>query len=151
MNYHDVVNQAMELTIVTDEETAVSYLEPLYREILRENGLSLPHHVLDGDAYDQELWEILKLEVEKRNAKRNVSHALAEWAYTILTQTIEPGLLDEENELMKNIVDYLQLNQEVNAKKSELDEREAKVDVKEKIAQATPVGVSFAKKDIETV
>ena len=88
MSYHETVNEAIEQTIITDEETAVSYLEPRYREVLRENNLHLPDNKEDGDAYDQELWEILKLEVEKRNAKHNVSHALAEWAYTILTQTI---------------------------------------------------------------
>jgi len=148
MNYHDVVNQAIELTVIQDEETAVSYLEPRYREVLRENGLYLPGHVFDGDEKDKELWEILKLEVEKQNAKHNVSHALAEWAYTILTQTIEPELVSEENDLMKNIMDYLQLNQEVKEKKAELENKEAEIDMKAKVVKNTPVGMSFAKKEV---
>ena len=148
MSYHETVNEAIEQTIITDEETAVSYLEPRYREVLRENNLHLPDNKEDGDVYDQELWEILKLEVEKRNAKHNVSHALAEWAYTILTQTIEPEMLTEENELMKNIMDYMQLNQEVKEKKKELDEREAEMDMKAKTKQVTPAGLSFAKKEV---
>lgn len=148
MTYHDTVNEAIEQTIITDEETAVSYLEPRYREVLRENNLHLPNNKEDGDVYDQELWEILKLEVEKLNAKHNVSHALAEWAYTILTQTIEPEMLTEENELMKNIMDYMQLNQEVKEKKKELDEREAEMDMKVKTKQVAPAGLSFAKKEV---
>lgn len=148
MNYHDIVNQAIELTVIQDEETAVSYLEPRYREVLRENGLSLPGHVFDGDEKDKELWEILKLEVEKQNAKHNVSHALAEWAYTILTQTIEPELVSEENDLIKNIMDYLQLNQEVKEKKAELENKEAEIDMKAKAVKNTPVGMSFAKKEV---
>jgi len=142
MNYHDVVNQAIELTVIQDEETAVSYLEPRYREVLRENELSLPGHVFDGDEKDKELWEILKLEVEKQNAKHNVSHALAEWAYTILTQTIEPELVSEENDLMKNIMDYLQLNQEVKEKRQELEDKE------ERPTKSVPSGMSFAKKNV---
>ena len=148
MSYHDVVNKAIELTVIQDEETAVSYLEPRYREVLRENDLYLPGHEQTGDFYDQELWEILKLEVEKQNAKHNVAHALAEWAYQILTQTIDPALVGEENELMQNIIEYMQLNQEVKEKKKELDEREAQVDMKAKAAQTAPIGMSFAKKDV---
>ena len=148
MTYHDVVNQAIDLTVITDDETGVSYLEPRYRSVLLESGLELPGHGLYGDLKDQELWEILKLEVEKRNAKRNVAHALSEWAYNILTQTIDPALVSEENELMKNIMDYMQLNQEVKEKKAELDERETQVDMKAKATQKAPAGMSFAKKEI---
>jgi len=142
MNYHDVVNQAIELTVIQDEETAVSYLEPRYREVLRENELSLPGHVFDGDEKDKELWEILKLEVEKQNAKHNVSHALAEWAYTILTQTIDPELVSVDNDFMKNIMDYLQLNQEVKEKRQELEDKE------ERPTKSVPSGMSFAKKNV---
>lgn len=137
MLYYDVINKAMELTVVTDEETSVSYLEPCYRDILRENDLCLPGREAEGDPKDQELWEILKLEVEKRNAKRNVAHALAEWAYQILTETIDPALLSEETELMKNITEYLQANQEV---------KEAKEELAKKPDRKLPAGINFAKK-----
>lgn len=146
MTYYDVVNQAIELTVITDEETAWSYLEPRYREVLRDNGIHLPGNMLNGDAKDEELWEILKLEVEKRNAKHNVAHALAEWAYTVLTQTIDPALVNEENELMSNIIDYMKLNQEVKDREKELSEREAKVNMKEKTRKIAPI--SFAKKEV---
>lgn len=148
MTYHDIVNQAIDLTVITDDETGVSYLEPRYRSVLFENNIELPGHALYGDEKDKELWEILKLEVEKRNAKRNVAHALAEWAYQILTQTVDPALMTEENELMQNIMDYMKLNQEVKEKKAELDEREEKIDMKEKANKTAPVGMSFAKKEI---
>ena len=148
MLYYDVVNLAIEMTVFTDEDTAWSYLEPKYRDVLRENDIHLPGYDHDGDEKDQELWEILKLEVEKRNAKHNVAHAIAEWAYQILTQTVEPTLISEENELMQNIMDYMKLDMEVKEKKRELDDREAEIDVKEKINKMKPVGMSFAKKDV---
>ena len=150
MTYYDAVNQAIDLTVVTDEETGVSYLEPRYRSVLFDNDIGLPGHVLPGDYKDEELWEILKLEVEKRNAKHNVSHALSEWAYTILTQTVDPALVSEENDLMKNIMEYLQLNQEVKEKKEELDQEEINANCESKAKQSSPIGISFTKKEILT-
>lgn len=149
MNYHDIVNQAIEQTIIQDEDTGVSYLEPRYREVLRENNIFLPGHMLDGDAKDQELWEILRLEVDKQNAKHNVSHALSEWAYAILTQTVDPAIESEQNDLIKNIMDYMQLNQEVKEKKAELDAKEIELDAKAKASTNSPIGISFVKKEID--
>lgn len=146
MTYHETINQAIELVVLTDEDTGVSYLEPRYRDLLRETNLHLPDNETPGDAADQELWEILKLEVEKRNAKSNVLHALAEWAYTILTQTIDPALLDEENELMKNITEYMQTNQEVKEKKVELEQKEKELDEKQNLSSKLPVGLNFSKR-----
>ena len=101
MNYFEIVNKAIELTIETVTETNQSYLEPRYKEILREADVHLP------DLPDEELYEILKLEVEKRNAKTNKLLPVVEWLYDLLVRKIEPAMLDEENELMKNVLEYL--------------------------------------------
>ena len=147
--YYDIVNEAIELTVVTDEEAGTTYLEPRYRSILADNNLHLPGNMLPGDAKDEELWEILKLEVEKRNQQHNVAHALAEWAYHILSNTIDPELLSEENDLMNNIIEYMQLKQEVSDKKTELDNEEHELTQKEKIgSNKLPIGISFAKKEV---
>lgn len=111
-SYYDVVNQAIDLTVITDEDTGVSYLEPRYRRVLQDNDLHLPGNGLYGDLKDQELWEILKLEVEKRNAQHNVVHALAEWAYAVLSETVNPALAQQEDELMRHILDYMQANED---------------------------------------
>ena len=128
MTYYDVVNQAIDLTVITDENSGVSYLEPRYRVVLHDNDIHLPGYSSYGDLKDQELWEILKLEVEKRNAQQNVMNALASWAFNVLTSTVDPALTNEENELMKNIVDYMQLNKEVKEIKEDLDQREQEID-----------------------
>lgn len=147
-SYYDIVNQAIEATVITDEEMGTSYLEPRYRSVLSDNNIHLPGYALPGDAKDQELWEILKLEVEKRNAKSNVFHALAEWIYQILVQTVDPALVTEENELMQNLVEYMKLNQEMKDKEKQLNEREEKIEAKEKARHNQLAGLSFAKKKV---
>lgn len=101
MNYFEIVNKAIELTIETVTETNQSYLEPRYKEILREADVHLP------DLPDEELYEILKLEVEKRNAINDRLYPVVDWLYKILTTTIEPELTADETELMKDVLAYL--------------------------------------------
>ena len=37
MSYFDVLNEAYELVVVTDELTGISYLQPAYKMLLRDN------------------------------------------------------------------------------------------------------------------
>ena len=107
MSYFDVVNDAIELCVVTDEDTGMSYLEPKYRMLLRETNMHLP-----DDAPDEELYEILKLEVEKRNALNNHVHAMVNFLIGLMTESVDPAILQEENELLKNVTEYMQANQQ---------------------------------------
>ena len=106
MSYFDVVNDAIDLCVVTDEDTGMSYLEPRYRAVLRETNIHLP-----GDAPDEELYEILQLEVQKRNAQINHIHAFVNFLIGLMGETVDPALMQEENELLKNVTEYMQAKQ----------------------------------------
>lgn len=146
MNYYDTVNKAIENTVVTDSETGVAYLEPRYRSVLEEMNIHLPGHALPGDYKDQELWEILKLEVEKRNAKSDYLKPVLEWCYDTIFNQINPAVELGENELMKDMLEYMQLKNQVADKQKELDDREASIAIKERAHKTVPAGMSFAKK-----
>jgi len=107
MTYFEACNKAVELTVVTDELTAVSYLQPFYRVLLRDNDVHLPGYDPVANDNDPELWEIVYLEVAKRNAMLNHVEPVAEWVYSAIAGVIDPAMTQEENELVKNVLEYM--------------------------------------------
>lgn len=114
MTYFETVHQAIEQTVFTDENTGVSYLDPMYRETLRQSGLIATNYEDDDTPEivpEDELVEILKLEVEKRNAKNNHLSAVAQWAWDVIDTQIAPAISDAENEMASDLVKYMQLKE----------------------------------------
>ena len=107
MSYFDVLNKAYELVVVTDELTGISYLQPAYKMLLRDNEVHLPGYDAIANNNDSELWEAVKLEVEKRNAMLNFVNPVAEWVYSVVATNVDPAMTQEENELIKNVLEYL--------------------------------------------
>lgn len=113
MLYSDYILKAKELTITYDEDSKISYLEPDWQTILHSNGLGNLEDIKDmyiEGWYDLE--DVLKLEVEKRNARMSKKNLVYEWLYDLITSTIEPAMTDEENDLVQGM---LELAKERNA------------------------------------
>ncbi len=110
MTYFDLINNAIDLCITVDSTTGMAYLEPPYRMLLREADLIHPEII-----EPEELYELLKLEVKKQNAKVNKSYAVSEWLHDIITQTVDPAMTQEENELVKNLLEYMRKNEELKS------------------------------------
>lgn len=150
MTYMEAVNKAIETVVSTDDKSGITYLEPLYRWTLRNEGL-----VMDTENEETkdlptefEMSEILHLYVEKQNAINNKTNAVIEWLYDVITQTVDPAITAEDNELMKNMIEYMQLNESLKEKESRLNEQEKAVDGKERFGSKVPKGLSFAKRKI---
>lgn len=142
-NYYEVVNAAIDAVVETDEYSGVSYLQPRYRQFLREQRLYLGN---ESDPQD-ELYEILKLEVEMRNAKNDQLTPLLSWINTVVNETIKPEEEEQTNELMKNLLEYMKLNEEVKQREKDIAVREVVMDNKEKLAQYQARDYSFAERD----
>ena len=114
MTYFETVHQAIEQTVFTDDNTGVSYLDPMYRETLRQSGIIATDYDDDDTPEvvpEDELIEILKLEVEKRNAKNNRLSAVAQWAWDVIDTQIAPAITDAENEMASDLVKYMQMKE----------------------------------------
>lgn len=114
MTYFETVHQAIEQTVFTDDNTGVSYLDPMYRETLRQSGIIATDYEDDDTPEvvpEDELVEILKLEVEKRNAKNNRLSAVAQWAWDVIDTQIAPAITDAENEMASDLVKYMQMKE----------------------------------------
>ena len=60
--------------------------------------------------YDVE--DILKLEVEKRNAENSKKEVVIDWLYDVITTTVEPAMLAEETDYIKQVVEFMRANHE---------------------------------------
>lgn len=141
-NYFDIINEAIDLVVVTDEHTNKSYLEPRYRELLRESDIHL-----DNDPDNVELYEALELEVKKRNAVNDKAFALIDWIYDIVNTVADPAVTQENNELMKNMLEYMELKNKLQDKEKELDIKEKSIDVKQNISKMIIEGLDLSKRD----
>ncbi len=144
MNYFDIVNQAIELVVV-DAGNGLYFLEPRYKEVLREAGLTEHEESIDPE----ELFEVVRLEVEKRNTLGNQMNVIAAWVAETITTVIEPAIAQEQNELMKNMLAYLERDKEVKEKEAELEEKEKELDVKENVGKIVPMGINLSKRRAE--
>lgn len=106
MLYIDYITKAKELTIGYDEVSMFYYLEPDWQTILYENNMSdleaVPDMRLEG-WYDLE--DVLKLEVEKRNAKASKLNIVLNWIGDVISSTLDPAMVDEENDLVQSMIE----------------------------------------------
>lgn len=106
MLYSEYIHKAKELVIAYDEDAKVTYLEPEWQTILYSNGLGNLEDVKDmliEGWYDLE--DVLKLEVEKRNATSSKKNLVYEWIYSLITSTIDPAMIQEENDLVQGMLE----------------------------------------------
>lgn len=135
MLYSEYMHEAMKIAIVNDEEaTGFSYLDPNYRVWLEDAGYT-PDKIEDRQVDWASVAEVMKLEVERRNKLSDKSRFVIDWIFEIISSTIEPTMLQEENELMKNMMDYMKLNHELQEKEQALQDRKADLDHKEEVQE----------------
>lgn len=114
MLYSDFILKAKELTI-QQLDNGVWYLEPEWQDILYRNGLGaldeLENSYLSG-WYDVE--DILKLEVERRNARDSKQKEVVDWLYDLITANVEPAMLQEETDYIKQVTEFMKANHKLN-------------------------------------
>ena len=100
----------MALTI-EQADNGLYYLEPMWRSILNDNQLNLKG-VTDVKAGWSDIYDILRLEVEKRNVINSKKPAVINWLYEIITAQVEPAMLAEETDYIKQVTEFMKANHE---------------------------------------
>lgn len=112
MLYSEFIYKAKELTIMQDEDTNLWYLEPEWMDILYRNNLGQLDDLNDSYLsgwYDVE--DILKLEVERRNlSTAKKKYAVIDWLYDTITTTVEPAMMQEETDYIKQVMEFMKAN-----------------------------------------
>lgn len=110
MLYHEFMNYASDQCIAFSNNTHLAYVLPDYRYVLREAGFT-PDKVEDNEGLTwDEIGESLKLEAEMYNAENNSVVMLADFINDIIRKDIEPAAMQEQNELFKNMIEYMKEN-----------------------------------------
>ena len=104
------IKKSMDLTI-TQADNDLWYLEPLWKQIILNEGLSV-----GKTASWSELEDILKLEVEKRNVVNSRSPYVLNWLYNIISTQIEPTITQEETDYIKAVTEYMKFKHEKQEK-----------------------------------
>lgn len=112
MLYTEYIHKVKEVTI-SQLDNGIWYLEPDWRIITHENELFIDD-ISDFDVSMEEVLETLRLEVDRRNALNNNTKAVMDWLYDLITATVEPTMLQEETDYIKQVVEFMKENHSTN-------------------------------------
>ena len=144
MLYAEYMMQAKNLVISQDEDGQDYYLEPEWKTYLYENELGNLEEV--NGAYPltwADVEDVLKLEVERRNKAMNKTNLVMGWLYEVISNEVDPMMVQEETEYMANILEQLKFR----AEHPNMPLTEDAVPGDEKVRQILQSGMSFAKKE----
>lgn len=125
MTYSKFIFEAEQKTI-NKLDNGTWYLEPEWKDIICREIESNLDNVEDN--YLTDWWDIenvLRLETERRNALDNKKNEVINWLYDVITSTVEPAMLEEETDYIKNVIEFMKVNHEQKgnvAKNSEVRE-----------------------------
>ena len=119
MLYTDFIYKAMDLTI-EQADNGLFYLEPLWRNILYDNQMNVSS-ITDAKADWGGVLDVLNLEVTKRNTINSKKPNVINWLYDLISSQIEPAMLEEENDLIKNVIEYMKTNHDIQKDSEEWD------------------------------
>ena len=111
MLYGEFINKAMELTI-EQADNGLFYLDPMWRNILADNKLGVKN-ISDTKTTIDNVFETLKLEVEKRNIENSKRPYVLDWLYEIITAHVDPAMLAEETDYIKQVTEFMKANHEI--------------------------------------
>ena len=104
--------------VITQADNGLCYLEPMWRFILNDNQLNILD-VTDEEIDEDEFEDMLKLEVKKRNTINSVEPYVLSWVHDIITASVEPAIMQEETDYLKNLTEYLKANKEAKELKED--------------------------------
>lgn len=115
MLYTDFILKAKELVIIQNEDNGMWYLEPEWRLVLNVSGLKdLRFSDFRADWFIIE--DNLKLEVEKRNLSvETKKQKVIDWLHETITMQIEPAIMQEETDYIKQVVEFMKANHQLDS------------------------------------
>ena len=91
------------------------YLEPEWKDVICREIESNLDNIEDNFLTDWwDIENVLRLEVDKRNAQNNKKNDVINWLYDLITATVEPAMLEEESDFIRNVTEYMKSNHDSN-------------------------------------
>ena len=146
MTYNDYMNIILPGCVDYDQESYTFYVNPDYAYVLKKSDLD-PSIVDDYELTWDELHRVIELEKDRMNAGRNMLNRLANDVINIIGKSVDPVMAQQQNELFKNLVEYMKANNagEAESKDGSASTGITREDNADKISNLFP-GMTFEKK-----
>ena len=104
----DFMRKAAEVVVV-QADNGLWYLEPLWRTMLGDEGLDVSD-VSNVKLGWNGVYDILQLEVQKRNTVDSIKPYVLNWLYDLITTQVDPAMLQEETDFIKQVTEFMKTN-----------------------------------------
>ena len=145
MLYYEYMDKVKELALVTNEKNGLTYIRPDYEYLLETSGLSLDDVTDFKKASGTVVYRQLLLERDMRNAQNNISPVVMQWLYDVISTVVEPAIVEQQNQLIKDMLAYQKEKNAIDTRTLELDKKEQMLEEQSKILPMN-FGMNFSKK-----
>lgn len=145
MLYQEYIDKVKELALVTDERNGVTYVRPDYEYLIASSDLKLEDVTDFEDVSKSVVYRQLLLERDMRNAQNDNTPVVMQWIYDVISNVIEPAIVEEQNKLIKDMLEYRKERNAIDNRTKELDQKERELEEKNKVVPFT-FGMNFSKK-----
>jgi hypothetical protein len=139
------MDKVKEIALITSEKNGLTYIRPDYEYILAASELSLDDVTDFEDATRNIVHRQLILERDMRNAQNDISPIVMKWLYDVINTVVEPAIVEQQNELIKDMLAYRKEKNAIDTRTLELDKKEQMLEEQSKILPMT-FGMNFSKK-----
>lgn len=132
MTKMEMYNKAINLCVQVDGGSNRAYVEPLWREILESEGIRV-------NAKDEgRMLEVLTLAAKKLDAQNDHTQMVMGWLGEIISSQVEPAILEQETEYIKNVMEYMRLNDSLKDKEKALADKAEAIESREEVKEMFP-------------
>ena len=145
MLYSEYMDKVKSIALLTNEDNGMTYIRPDYEYILAASELKL-EDVSDYAGVNRDVvHRQLMLERDMRNTQKDKMPLIAQWLYDVISTVIEPAIIEEQNQLIKDMLEYRKERNAIDSRTLELDKKEQMLEEQSKILPMT-FGMNFSKK-----
>lgn len=120
MNYYTYM-QKIANEVIVQADNGLYYLEPSWRVMLYSANL-MPDKVNDTELNWDGVKEWLELQIKKLNTESNKIPTVIDWIVETVTAIIDPTILQEETEFIKNYIENRNGQQDESNVKAQSEE-----------------------------
>lgn len=145
MLYSEYMDKVKEIALISSENNGLTYIRPDYEYILSSIEYKLDD-VTDfhGVTHDH-VRRQLEFERDMRNTQKNLSPVVMQWISDVITTVVEPAIIEEQNKLIKDMLEYRKERNAIDDRTKELDQKQAALESASKILPVN-LGIDFSKR-----
>lgn len=103
MDFSSYARLIFDELLLIDEYTLLWFIHPEYKRIMVENHLTPDENNVDYLSFNEVL-DMLKLEVDRRNSRLDKSLIFYDWICDVITNEIDPQITEAENKIAEAIL-----------------------------------------------